>query len=186
MRQPAVKLDSVKDSPELIIAKTKRFPAWLGTSCIYESETSTFFMVHVDLSKQENRNFLTKGRVKLLRLAVAEKDGTPHISSVWYLWKDAHFYISTSEDRLKVRAIRYNPKVALIVDTDIVPYKGVIVEGTAEITKANVREITLAIVKKYVLAKFVKKEYEDLMRYPRVLIKIKPLKSLDIMSFKTR
>jgi PPOX class probable F420-dependent enzyme len=143
-------------------------------------------MVHVDLNKQKSLNFLTKGRVKLLRLAVAEKDGTPHISSVWYLWKDGHFYISTSEDRLKVRAIRKNPKVALIVDTDVIPYKGIIVEGTAKLTKANVKEITLEIVEKYVPAKFVKSEFEDLMRYPRVLIKIKPLKSLDIMSFKTR
>lgn len=143
-------------------------------------------MVSVDLNKPKNFNFLTQGRVKLLRLAVAEKDGTPHISSVWYLWKEGHFYITTSKDRLKVRLVRENPKVALIVDTDVTPYRGIIVEGRAKLTKANLREITLEIVKKYVAAKYVKSEFEDLMRYPRVLIKIKPRKAIDIMSYKTR
>jgi PPOX class probable F420-dependent enzyme len=143
-------------------------------------------MVRVDLSSKKNSDFLTKGKAKLLRLAVGEKDGTPHVSSVWYLWRDGHFYISTSEDRLKVRAIRKNPKVALIVDTDELPYKGVIVEGRAQLTKKNIEEITLAIVKKYVPASFVKSQFEDLMKYPRVLIKIKPKKSIDIMSYRIR
>jgi PPOX class probable F420-dependent enzyme len=143
-------------------------------------------MASVNLKKKEFSDFLTNGKVKLLRLAVAEKDGTPHISSVWYLWKGGNFYISTSEDRLKVKAVEKNPKVALIVDTDVIPYKGVIVEGTAELTKRKLKEITLAITKKYVPAKYVKSEFNDLMRYPRVLIKIKPAKTIDIMSFKTR
>jgi PPOX class probable F420-dependent enzyme len=143
-------------------------------------------MASVNLKKKEFLGFLTNGKVKLLRLAVAEKDGTPHISSVWYLWKGGNFYISTSEDRLKVKAVEKNPKVALIVDTDVIPYKGVIVEGTAELTKRKLKEITLAITKKYVPAKYVKSEFNDLMRYPRVLIKIKPAKTIDIMSFKTR
>ncbi|MDH2901714.1 MAG: pyridoxamine 5'-phosphate oxidase family protein [archaeon] len=141
-------------------------------------------MVLVDLTTPKNLSFLTTGRTKLLRLAIAKKDGTPHVSSVWYLWKDGHFYITTSEDRLKVKTIKENPKVALIVDTDVSPYKGVIVEGIAELTKNDVEEITRAIVKKYVPAKYVKKQYEDLMKYPRILVKIKPAKSLDIMSFK--
>ena len=85
---------------------------------------------------------------------------------------------------MKVRVVKENPNVALIVDTDVIPYKGVIVEGKAVLTKKDNKEITMAIVKKYVPAKFVKSQYEDLMRYPRVLIKIKPKKSIDIMSYK--
>jgi PPOX class probable F420-dependent enzyme len=141
-------------------------------------------MVHVDLTSQKIERFLTGKPNKLSRLAVAEKDGTPHVSSVWYLWRDGHFWISTSEDRLKVRMIRENPRVALVVDTDVTPYKGVIVEGNAELTKENIEETTYEIVKKYIPRKYVKKQYEDLMRYPRILIKIKPAKALDIMSYK--
>ena len=141
-------------------------------------------MVRADLTNKERLDFLTKGQTKLLRLAVAETDGTPHVSSVWYLFRDGYFYISTTNERKKVKIIRKNPKVALIVDTDILPYKGVIVEGRAELTTKNLKEITLEIVKKYVPPKYVKGQLEDLMRYPRILIKVKPEKSLDIMSYK--
>jgi len=143
-------------------------------------------MVHVNLGSKKNSDFLTRGQPKLLRLAVAGKDGVPHVSSVWYLWRDGYFYISTSEDRLKVRIVEENPRVALVVDTDEDPHEGVIVEGTARLTKEKVREMTLAIVKKYVPAKYAKAQFEDLMRYPRILIKIKPAKALDIMSYKKR
>lgn len=141
-------------------------------------------MVRVNLDSRKSFDFLTKGQTKLLRLAVAGANGTPHVSSVWYLWKDDYFYISTSEERLKVRTVRDNPRVALVIDTDQLPYEGVIVEGTAKLTKKNVREITLAIVKKYVPVKDVRAQFDELMHYPRILIKIKPRKAIDIMSYK--
>jgi len=134
----------------------------------------------VELEKKSD--FLASGRPKLLRLAVTV-DGKPKVSSVWYLWSDNHFWISTSEDRLKVRAIRKNPRVALIVDTDVMPYEGVIVEGEATLVKKDLEKITRAIVEKYVDQKHVKEEFDSLMRAPRILIKIKPSKALDIMSY---
>ncbi len=91
----------------------------------------------------------------------------PHVSSVLYLWDAGSFLISTSEDRLKVKCIRKNPNVALIVDTDTIPYEGVIVEGTATLTKRDVRRKTLEIVKRYVRGeKNIKTQYADLMKYP--------------------
>jgi PPOX class probable F420-dependent enzyme len=143
-------------------------------------------MVSVDLTKKENIDFLTKDPTKLLRLAVVGKDGIPHISSVWYLFRDGQFYISTSEDRLKVKAIRENPKVALIVDKDTLPYRGIIAEGKATLSKTKLKEITFAIVKRYVPKKDARNQFAELMRYPRILIQIKPEKALDIMSYRRR
>lgn len=137
----------------------------------------------VDLKSKKIEDFLTKGNTKLLRLAVAI-NGLPHISSVWYLWDGNYFWISTAEDRLKAVAIRRNPSVALIIDTDISPYHGVIVEGKASLTRTRVKEITYAIVKRYVPKKELETEFEALMRAQRVLIRIKPQKAIDIMSYK--
>ena len=83
-----------------------------------------------------------------------------------------------------MKIIKENPHVALIVDTDTLPYKGVIVEGLAELTKLNLSEITLKIVERYVSKKEVKKQFASLMRAPRVLIRIRPKKALDIMSYR--
>ena len=122
-----------------------------------------------------------------MRLAVVSQSGKrnfPHVSSVWYLFRDDCFWISTSEDRLKVKAIKQNDRVALIIDNDLAPYNGIIVEGTATLTKENVGTITREIVKRYVPRKHVKKQFEDLMKYPRILIRVKPLKTMDIMSYR--
>ena len=137
----------------------------------------------VNLKEKKIERFLTGGKTKLLRLAVC-LDGVPHVSSVWYLWDGKYFWISTAEDRLKVRAALKNPNVALIIDTDVQPYEGVIVEGKASLTKARLKAITYEIVKRYVPKSAVNEEFKELMRAPRILIRIKPEKVLDIMSYK--
>lgn len=85
---------------------------------------------------------------------------------------------------MKVRAIKKNPNVALVIDSDNLPYEGVIVEGEAVLTKQNIKGITLQIVRKYVDKESVKDQYDSLMRFPRILIKVKPIKSIDIMSYR--
>ncbi len=140
--------------------------------------------MRVNLANKKLLRFLTSGRPKLLRLAVIQpKENKPHVSSVWYLFSDGSFWISTASDRLKVRAIRKNPKVALIIDTDVMPYEGIIVEGRAKLTKTDLERITLAIVRKYIDRKNVEKQFRSLMRSPRILIRVEPLKALDIMSY---
>ena len=112
----------------------------------------------VDLEDQKLVKFLTIGKPKLMRLAVIHPTvNEPHVSSVWYLFNDGSFWISTALDRLKVKAIRKNPKIALIIDTDVMPYKGVIVEGIAKLTSTGLEEITRGIVKRYVERKYVEK-----------------------------
>ena len=134
----------------------------------------------------KRKKFLRKGRTKLLRLAVVDSKNRPHISSVWYLWDGRNFWISTSEDRLKTKLVKRNPNVALIVDTDVSPYQGIIAEGKATLTKRNVKEITLEIVKRYVSREQVKAQFQSLMKSKRILIRIRPLKVIDIMSYKDR
>ncbi|MEM3799963.1 MAG: pyridoxamine 5'-phosphate oxidase family protein, partial [Thermoprotei archaeon] len=82
--------------------------------------------------------FLSERRV--LRLATVGSNGQPHISSVWFVFKDGKFLISTALDRLKAKDVAVNPRVALIVDTDTMPYRGVIVWGLARLTRDGVLE----------------------------------------------
>ena len=154
---------------------------------LYREALERKTMTQVNLRGKDTLELLTRGKPKLLRLAVVERTKSgciPHISSVWYLWRNGSFWITTSADRLKVKAIRKNSRVALIVDTDVIPYQGVIVEGTATLTKKQVKEITLEIVKRYLPERSAKKQFDDLMKYPRVLIRVRPDKVLGIMSYK--
>jgi len=139
-------------------------------------------MVKVDLRDPKVIGLLS--RPLLLRLATVSVDCAPHVSSVWFLFDGVFFWVSTSVDRLKVRNIMRNPRVALIVDTDTPPYEGVIVEGSTELIYEGVRDVTRRIVEKYVPENQRSTTLDELMRYPRVLIKIRPLKVLDIMSYR--
>jgi PPOX class probable F420-dependent enzyme len=139
-------------------------------------------MVSVDLSDPRASGFLTEPRV--LRLATVDRHCVPHVSSAWFIFESGCFFISTSRDRLKVKNIRVNPRVALIVDTDTPPYYGVIVEGEATIEEDRVLEVTSRIVDKYVAKPDRMATLNDLMRYPRVIIRVKPLKVMDIMSYR--
>ncbi|MEM3711373.1 MAG: pyridoxamine 5'-phosphate oxidase family protein, partial [Thermoprotei archaeon] len=111
--------------------------------------------------------FLSERRV--LRLATVGSNGQPHISSVWFVFKDGKFLISTALDRLKAKDVAVNPRVALIVDTDTMPYRGVIVWGLARLTRDGVLETTRMIVEKYVPEERVEEELAQLMRADRVI-----------------
>ncbi|PSN93210.1 hypothetical protein B9Q09_03140 [Candidatus Marsarchaeota G2 archaeon ECH_B_SAG-C16] len=139
-------------------------------------------MVKVDLRDPKIIGLLSKPL--LLRLATVSGDCIPHVSSVWFLFDGGFFWVSTSVDRLKVKNIMKNPRVALIVDTDTQPYEGVIVEGLAELVHEGVRDVTRRIVEKYVPKNQWSHTFDELMRYPRVLIRIRPSKVLDIMSYR--
>lgn len=66
-------------------------------------------------------------------LATASLRGRPHASPVWYAYEDDVITISTTADTQKVRDIRSNPHVTLVVDRRSVPYYAVIVRGVAKL-----------------------------------------------------
>ncbi|MEM3671066.1 MAG: pyridoxamine 5'-phosphate oxidase family protein [Thermoprotei archaeon] len=136
----------------------------------------------VDLNEKWVSELLSENRV--LRIATVGADGQPHVSSAWFIFKDHKFLISTASDRLKAKDVAANPKVALIVDTDTMPYKGVIVWGTARLLKEGVLEATEEITARYVPSEHVKEQVAELMRADRVLIEVTPLKVMDIMSYR--
>ena len=59
--------------------------------------------------------------------------GGPVTSAVWYGFLDGDIIISTPADRPKARNARADARVSFIVDTKERPYRGVAVEGDAEV-----------------------------------------------------
>jgi PPOX class probable F420-dependent enzyme len=65
-------------------------------------------------------------------VAGVRADGRPHLTPNWFLWEDGRFYVSTTRDRVKYRIFRRDPRVQLVID-DVMGFRYVIVEGTAEV-----------------------------------------------------
>ncbi|WP_067475632.1 pyridoxamine 5'-phosphate oxidase family protein [Actinomadura hibisca] len=71
-------------------------------------------------------------------LATVKRSGHPHLSTVIYNWnpEERTIRISTTEDRLKVRQIRNNPRVALHVPGGNV-WSFASAEGDAELSEVS-------------------------------------------------
>ncbi len=69
----------------------------------------------------------------ICRFASIEANGWPHNVPVGYTFNGEFFYISTEYSTKKLRNVRQDPKVALVVDEPGKPRKGVSVQGEASV-----------------------------------------------------
>jgi PPOX class probable F420-dependent enzyme len=66
------------------------------------------------------------------KLATIRKDGSPHVTPMWYMFEDGKLIVNTTTGRVKYHNIRRDPRVSFLVD-DGYPY--VMVEGKARIAE---------------------------------------------------
>ncbi|MEM0381342.1 MAG: pyridoxamine 5'-phosphate oxidase family protein [Nitrososphaerota archaeon] len=71
-------------------------------------------------------------RNELCRLATLDNEGAPHLVPVCYIFSDGYFYIVSDLETSKVRNIKGDRRVAVLVD-QYQPNRAVLVRGEAEI-----------------------------------------------------
>lgn len=105
-------------------------------------------------------------------LATVMKDGSPHVTPVWFDYDGEYFMINSAKGRVKDRNMRNNPKVAIAIMDPKNPYRYLEVRGrVTEITEAGADQHIDRLAKKYL----------NVDRYPnrspgevRVLYKVTP------------
>ena len=66
------------------------------------------------------------------RLAYVGRDGDPRVVPVGFLWDGAHLVVCTVPASAKVGALQQNPRVAITIDTEGYPPRGVLlIRGAA-------------------------------------------------------
>jgi PPOX class probable F420-dependent enzyme len=113
---------------------------------------------------REGRNFGT--------VATLMTDGSPQASVVWVDTDGKNVIFNTAEGRFKLKHLRRDPRVAVVVYNADMPYQQVMIRGKAiEFTHEGADEHINKLAKKYL----------DLDEYPyrqpgeqRVIIKIEP------------
>jgi PPOX class probable F420-dependent enzyme len=115
------------------------------------------------------------GERHTLVVGTIRRDGSVHLTTVWYRWDGAAFWISTNRDRTKYKNLRRDPRVSVLVD-DPPRETSVSVTGRAEFVAMDdaAYDGALAIVGRYVddPAAYLAERAGD----PRVLIRIEPLR----------
>ncbi|MCP2168668.1 PPOX class F420-dependent oxidoreductase [Goodfellowiella coeruleoviolacea] len=91
------------------------------------------------MSEQEWRDFVGEG-TRTGKLAVVRKDGSPHVTPVWFLIDDAtpdapHIVFTTEATSVKGRALRRDGRFSLCVDKEHPPYGYVRLDGVAELSE---------------------------------------------------
>jgi PPOX class probable F420-dependent enzyme len=66
-------------------------------------------------------------------LGTLRKDGSPHMTAVWYVWEDGEILLTTSDRRAKYRHVLRDPRVSLAVAGTEIPYKQVVLEGKVRV-----------------------------------------------------
>jgi PPOX class probable F420-dependent enzyme len=59
-------------------------------------------------------------------------DGRPHATPNWFDWDGAHFYVSTTRDRVKYRLFVRDPRAEFLID-DATGFRYVMTYGTVEV-----------------------------------------------------
>lgn len=82
-------------------------------------------------------------------LATTWADGSVLLSPVWYEWRNGGFNIGVPEDDVKVRHIRRDPRVTVLVYEQSWPSRSLEVRGTATITREGRAGLTRRLSVRY-------------------------------------
>ncbi|MGI9324428.1 MAG: pyridoxamine 5'-phosphate oxidase family protein [Pseudomonadales bacterium] len=84
------------------------------------------------LTLQEREEFLTEPSV-LMRIAVVRADGSPLVTPIWFIYEDGCIYFTPREKSEWFACLRRDPRCALCIDEQPLPYRKVLAEGQAEL-----------------------------------------------------
>jgi PPOX class probable F420-dependent enzyme len=86
------------------------------------------------MTHEERRAFLSAG-TRTGKLATVRKDGSPHVTPVWFVLDGDDLVFTTGANSAKGRALRRDGRASLCVDDETPPYAFVLVEGTAALSE---------------------------------------------------
>jgi PPOX class probable F420-dependent enzyme len=107
------------------------------------------------------------------KLATTMKDGSPHVTPIWYMLEDGKVFVNTTTDRVKYFNIRRDNRVCFLVD-DGYPY--VILFGRARIAeerdgKKDIETLAIRYTGEQAGRKAARERY---WKQPRATIEITP------------
>ena len=90
------------------------------------------------MTDDEALAFLADG-TRTGKVGTTRADGRPHVAPIWFIIDDDDIVFMTGAETLKGRALRRDPRAALVVDLEEPPYAFVLVEGTVSLSTTSRR-----------------------------------------------
>jgi len=96
----------------------------------------------------EIETFLDASRLPL-RVSSIDAEGFPHITSLWFLYREGRFYCATQRQAQVCQHLRHNPRVGIELAVNAPPYQGVSGTGTAQVLAAGAAELLDTLIDRY-------------------------------------
>lgn len=84
------------------------------------------------MTTREQQLFLAEAGI-LLHIATVREDGTPLLAPIWFIWEEQAIWFTPRKQSEWFACLRRDPTVALCIDEQSLPYRKVVIEGTAEL-----------------------------------------------------
>lgn len=128
------------------------------------------------LSLAERNNFLAEPGV-VMRIAVTREDGSPLVTPIWFIHEDDAIYFTPRAKSEWFDCLRADPRCALCIDEQPLPYRKVLAEGRAELLHdvgddAVWRELYRRIAGRYVSPAEADAYIENTIDQPRALFRL--------------
>lgn len=82
-------------------------------------------------------------------LATLRKDGSVLLSPVCHEWQESGFNMWITEEDVKTRHLRRDPRATIVVAESEEPYRGVEIRGVAQLIDHDVFEVAAGIMARY-------------------------------------
>jgi PPOX class probable F420-dependent enzyme len=108
-------------------------------------------------------------------ISTLRADGAPITSATWFGFLGEDIIVATPTERTKARNVRADPRISFIVDTKTMPFRGVAIEGTAELIEDPEGRLLHSIAARYLGHEGADAARERLQsRGERVIVRIRP------------
>jgi len=128
------------------------------------------------LKATERDQFLQEPGV-VMRIAVVRADGSPLVTPIWFIHENNAIYFTPREKSEWFNCLRRDPRVALSIDEQVMPYRKVLVEGAAELVHDvgeddDWRELYSRIAQRYVGIEGARQYIHNTIDQPRGLYRV--------------
>ena len=139
------------------------------------------------LSQQEVNAFLAEPG-QLMRIATVRPDGSPLVTPIWFIFEDQAIYFTPRERSAWFECLRRDPRVALCIDEQPLPYRKVLVEGVADLVfdvgeDASWRDLYLRMAQRYTSEQAAQAYLNDTIDEPRGLYRV-VLETADVTTWR--
>jgi PPOX class probable F420-dependent enzyme len=84
------------------------------------------------LSPEEINQFLSEPGI-LMRIATVRDDGSPLVTPIWFIFEENCLWFTPREKSEWFACLRRDPRVALCIDEQLLPYRKLVIDGIAEL-----------------------------------------------------